>query len=170
MTTKVVFENDLKRMYVKTVEIYIANKKQPLRVTGAEAQKLYELKSLNELIEINLDGIIFTIPRQNILYFATVPNDEANELAHTISEIAREVAEDVLKELPVPHCSCDECECADVVESPTEWTIEEGKLNIGYHTTREDRKLETKNPELIKRAEEIFKKIEKLENILGGGL
>jgi len=154
-------------MYIEQITIHFTTKKAPMKVFGAEAQRVFDEKAYEKnTVEVTIDGDILAIPRESILFVEIKPNKEANELNHEIDLYAREIAEKVIEDDPVYKKE------GFVILPPEEWELsndEQGikQLLIGYFSDG-DIPIITKDKKIIRDFYDLSQLIEDLEKVLAG--
>lgn len=155
-------------MYIESIEIHFTTKKAPMKVFGAEAQRVFDEKAYEKnTVEVTTpDGKILSIPRSSILYTKITPNEVANELLHDIEALKEEIAKKVIEDDPVYKKE------GFVILPPEEWELsndEQGikQLLIGYFSDG-DIPIITKDKKIIRDFYDLSQLIEDLEKVLAG--
>lgn len=162
-------------MYIESIEIHFTTKKAPMKVFGAEAQRVFDEKAYEKnTVEVTIDGNILAIPRSSILYTKITPHDVANELRHDIDELTDAIVEYFLEEKSAPYEEHDpgfrEYLARYVSRCPKDWEYDifAGRLAVGEGPVEDRKLLETKDPVILKKAKKLFKKMAELDQIFAG--
>mgnify|MGYP001157838288 CR=1 FL=1 len=161
-------------MYIKCIELHFNTKRKPIKVFGAEAQRIFEKKTYRDnVVEVTVDNNIFAIPSTSIAFVEIKPHDVANELKDEIDALEEEIVEDFLEEKSKTYKENDP-DLREYLEwyawSPADWEydIYAGRLLIGEGPEEDKKLLETKDPVILKKAKQLFKRMADLEQILAG--